>query len=98
LFVQGWVTRDIVMVKIAQVQTRAVRGGLGGDAAKKQIPRSARDDNPGIFRRKLDGGTFFFAELSEAFALSCQARQQRSWLPDFAVLAMEFRDARVNVL
>lgn len=89
--------RDIVMAKIAQVQTLVVRDGFGGDGVKKQILRSARDNNAGIFWCKLDSRTFFFAKLREGFALFCQARQERGWLPDFAVLAVEFRDARINM-
>jgi hypothetical protein len=37
------------MAKIAQVQTLVVRDGFGGDGVKKQILRSARDNNAGIF-------------------------------------------------
>jgi len=44
LFLHDWVT-DIVTLKIAQVQPLVSRDGCGGDQAKKQIPRSARDDN-----------------------------------------------------
>jgi hypothetical protein len=89
--------RDIVTAKIAQVQALVVRDGLGGDGVKKQILRSARDDNAGIFWCKLDSRAFFLAKLREGFALFGQARQQRSRLPDLAVLAVEFRDARVNL-
>ncbi len=46
---------------------------------------------------KLDSGAFFFAEVGESFALVCEARQQRGWLPDFAVLAVKFGDARENL-
>lgn len=85
------------MAKIAQVQTLVVRDGFGGDGVKKQILRSARGDDASILWRKLDCRAFFFAELREGFTLFCQARQERGWLPDFAVLAVEFTDARVNL-
>src|SRR5277367_1765446 len=69
-----------------------------GRQSEKQIPHThsrVRDDNLALLR-KLPGGAFFFAELRESLALICQARQQRGGLPDFAVLAVEFGDARVN--
>ena len=70
-----------------------------GRQSEKQIPcphSRVRDDNlPRLL--KLNGGAFVFAEVGESFALICQARQQRGWLPDFAVLAMEFGDARENL-
>jgi hypothetical protein len=87
LLVQGWVTGDIVMVKIARVQTLVVRDGFGGDGAKKQIPLcvsrlpncsgkenardSVRDDTLCFLLRALDRRALFFAELSEGFALFC---------------------------
>src|SRR5271168_591657 len=77
-------------------------GGVGKNSrrqSEKQIPcphSRVRDDNlPRLL--KLNGGAFFFAEVGESFALLREARQQRGWLPDFAVLAVEFGDARVNL-
>jgi hypothetical protein len=55
---------------------------------------SVRDDTWRFLLRKLAGGAFFFAESGESFSLICQSDQERSRLPDFAVLAMEFGDAR----
>jgi hypothetical protein len=48
LFLHNWFT-DIVALKIVQVQARVSREGCGGDQAKKQLRRSARDDNPRFF-------------------------------------------------